>query len=189
MKQARNGDPGSPRATDRSRKRALTDLAAEMAAVRNLMATLDDHVAARERIIEQLSQNLEQPGSGDPHTLVRPFLTDLQRLRDDLLRQVGALTGEATTAQVAALLESFAYSVERTLARGGIDILRPEVGSPVDPRRHRVTGIVPTTRAELDGTVAEVVSDGYLDTTTDRMLASATVHAYRCAVIADAAAI
>ncbi len=185
MKQARDGDPGQPRQTNPNEAKALTALVAEVAAVRNLVAALDDQVTARERIIEQLSHNIEQLGSEDRHMLVRPFLTDLRRLRDDLLRQVKARTGEATTAQVAALLESFAYSVERTLARGGIDILHPEVGSPVDARRHRVTGVVLTNRAELDGTVAEVISDGYLDTTTDRMLASATVRAYRCAAMPE----
>jgi molecular chaperone GrpE len=181
----REPNPVTPRRTALTGAKALTDLTAEVAAIRSRVAALDDRAATRERIIEQLHQDIEWLRSGDRHLLVRPFLTDLQRLRDDLLRQVTALTGEATTGQIAELLESFAHNVERTLARGGIDVLHPEVGSPVDASRHRVAGVVLTARAELDGTVAEVLSDGYLDTTTDRTLTSATVRAYRCTAMPD----
>lgn len=188
MKHARGGKPGLPRRMVRTRTTSLTELAAQVAAVRNLVEALNERATARERSIDQLRLDIERLGSEDRHMVFRPILTDLQRLRDDLRRQVGALTEGASAAQVAGLLESFAYSVERTLARGGIDVLHPEVGSPVDASRHRVAGVVPTTRSELNGTVAEVLSDGYLDMTTGRTLTSATVRAYRCATNPDAAA-
>jgi molecular chaperone GrpE (heat shock protein) len=177
------GIPGRPAAraertavTDR-----LTDLSAELAAVRRLVSTLDERTAARERAIDRLQADVEHLRAGAQHLLVRPFLIDLQRLRDDLLRQAVAVRAEVTAVDLAALLESFAYSVEQTLARGGIEVLRPEIGSAFDATRHRVAGAVAAARADLDGTVAEVVSDGYLDITADRPLTSATVRVYRCA--------
>src|SRR4029450_5323470 len=110
----------------------------------------------------------------------RPFLVDLQHLRDDLLRQAASLAPETTSAQVTALLGSFAHSIEQALARGGVEVLRPEVGSPFDGSCQRLAGAVLAPRAELDGTVAEVLSDGYLDTTVDRAVTRATVRVYRC---------
>lgn len=145
-----------------------------MAATRRRVAALEERTSAGERVIERLDAAIEWLRTGGSTLLVRPFVTDLQRLRDDLLRQAGVASGET-----AALLEAFAYSVEQTLARAGIEVLRPEVGSPFDARRHRIAGVVASSRADLDGTVAEVVSDGYLDTTTNRTVTSATVRVYR----------
>lgn len=157
----------------------LAELAAELAAVRQVLATLDEHAAVRDRAFDRLHEDLERLWSGERHQAVRPLLTDLQRLRDDLLRQAVALPADVTSAQVAALLESFAYDIEQTLARGGIEVLHPEVGSPFDPSRQRAAEAVPAMRAELEGTVAAVLSDGYLDTTVDRALTSAIVRVYR----------
>jgi molecular chaperone GrpE (heat shock protein) len=139
----------------------LADLAAEVAAVRRLVVGLDDRLGARE------------------HLVVRPFLADLQRLRDDLVRQADALRTQAPDGHIVDLLEAFAYSVEQSLARGGVEVVRPEVGTPLDERRHRVIGTVPAASADQDGAVAEVLSDGYVDTTTDRTLRSASVRVYR----------
>jgi len=174
------GNSDTPSKADLSKTKTLMDLTAEVKAIRRLVTALDNRAATSFEIIEKLHQDAERLQSIDRHTLVHVFLTDLTRLRDDLLRQMGALANDASVGQFAELLESFAYTIERTLARAGVDILRPEVGSPVDTTRHRVAGVVLTTRAELDGTVAEVLSDGYLDTTTSRTLVSATVRAYRC---------
>jgi molecular chaperone GrpE (heat shock protein) len=59
------------------------------------------------------------------------------------------------------LLESFAHAVEQILARDGVEVLRPEIGSYFDASRQRMAGAVPAATAELDGTVAEILSDGY----------------------------
>jgi molecular chaperone GrpE (heat shock protein) len=139
----------------------LAELAAEVAAVRRLVVGLDDRLGARE------------------HLVVRPFLTDLQRLRDDLVRQADAFRTHSPEGHVVELLEALAYSVEQSLARGGVEVVRPDVGSPLDERRHRVTGTVLAASADQDGTVAEVLSDGYVDTTTDRTMRSASVRVYR----------
>lgn len=77
------------------------------------------------------------------------------------------------------LLESFAYSAELILSRAGVEVVRPVPGSPFDPSRQRAAGVVPAIAPELDGTVAEVLSDGYLDLTSDRVLATASVRVQR----------
>jgi molecular chaperone GrpE len=155
----------------------LADL---MGSVRDFLVASDERAATRERIIDWLHADNERLRSAERHVAVRPFLIDLHRLRDDLLRQASALRADGSTGDMPALLESFAYNIEQTLARGGVEVMRPEIGSQFDASRQRAAGAVPASRAELDGTVAEVLSDGYLDTTVDRALASATVRVYRC---------
>ena len=104
---------------------------------------------------------------------------DLQRLRDDLLRQAGGLPDPFPTEKAAELLSSYAYSVELTLERGGVRVVRPAVGEPFDGARHRAVAAVPAPAAELDATVAAVAGDGYLEEHTGRTLAPAAVHVYR----------
>lgn len=170
-------NPGQPGQHDEGGMGALigrlAELRAEVADVRRRIAALDDRTAAGELVIERLDATIEWLRSGGS-PLIRPVLTDLQRLRDDLLRQASVASGET-----AALLEAFAYSVEQMLARAGIEVLRPEIGSPFDARRHRLAGVVASSRPELDGTVAEVISDGYVDVATNRIVTSATVRVYR----------
>lgn len=145
-------------------------------------------LASTDLIIARLEAEIDKLRKMDRHLLVRPFLIDLHRLRDDLLRQAKACqAGEATmaAAEVSTLLESFAYTVEQMLVRGGVEIVRPEIGSPFDASRHRAAGTQPSTSGELDGTVAEVIREGYFDTTTDRALTTATVRVYRAIPPAD----
>jgi molecular chaperone GrpE (heat shock protein) len=83
------------------------------------------------------------------------------------------------TEQMAALLGSYAHSVELTLERGGVAVLRPDPGCPFDPALHRAQAVLPAPDPQSDATVATVVSDGYLETVTDRILAPATVRVFR----------
>lgn len=134
---------------------------------------------ARERVIDQLHAEVERLRAGEQGLLLRPIVTDLQRLRTDLLHQATTLSPEIDQKQAATLLESFALSVELTLERGGSLPLRPSVGAQFSAREHRAVKLVAASCPEEDGTVALVVADGYLDTSTDRVTVPARVHVRR----------
>jgi molecular chaperone GrpE (heat shock protein) len=153
--------------------------------VNQTMTAAHERAAARERIIDSLHEENQRLRAGERQLVLRPILVDLSRLRNDLLRQASDLPDETTVAQFAAMLESFASSVEQTLDRGGVLVLRPEPGTPFDPSRQRAVDVLPASSPEWDGKVAEVVGDGYLDTTVDRALAPARVRVHRWAPAAD----
>lgn len=153
----------------------LDTLTGHVADLRQVMAAHQDRAAAQERVIERLHEENERLRSGERLLLLRPVLTDLLRLRNDLLRQAGTLPELMPTEHVSELLESFAYSVEMALGRCGVEVLRPEGDAPFDPSTQRASRVVDAPSPELDGTVAAVLGDGYLDTVTGRALATATV--------------
>ncbi|MEV6524646.1 nucleotide exchange factor GrpE [Longispora sp. NPDC051575] len=142
-------------------------------------AALGDVAAARERTIDRLHEENQRLRVGERQLLLRPLVTDLHRLRDDLLRQAGALPGEITREQAAALLASYVVSVEQTLERCGVRVLTAAPGDPYDPYRHRAVGTVPAAGPEGDGLVAEVLGDGYHDAVADRVVAPAAVRVAR----------
>lgn len=146
-----------------------------MAAVRDELRAGNQRAAAREQIIDRLHAENQRLRAGETQLLLRPILTDLQRLRNELLRESAALPDVVTPDGLAALLSSLAMSVELTLERGGVQIIRPAVDDPFDPARHRAARVTDAAAPDLDGTIAEVLGDGYLDTVTDRALAPAAV--------------
>lgn len=167
------GEPGSPEGE------APSALAGEMA---ELAAQLKEHharAAARERVIDNLHAEVERLRAGERSSALRPVVTDLQNLRGELLSQAASLPSEITTQFVADLLESFALSAELALERCGIHPLRPEPGQVFSPREHRAVTSVPAPERSQHGTIAAVASEGYLDTTTERVTAPARVHVYR----------
>ncbi|MCA1675846.1 MAG: nucleotide exchange factor GrpE, partial [Actinobacteria bacterium] len=138
-----------------------------------------DRAQARERVIDQLHAEVERLRVGEQGLLLRPVIADLQRLRGDLLHQAVTLSPQIDQAQAAALLESFALSVELALERCGSVPIRPSVGARFSTREHRAVKLVAAQCPEEDGTIATVVSDGYLDTSTERITAPARVHVRR----------
>lgn len=134
---------------------------------------------ARERVIDQLHLEVERLRVGEQGLLLRPIVTDLQRLRADLLRQATTLSPRIDQEQAAALLESFALSVELTLERCGSLPIRPVAGAEFSAREHRAVKLVAASNPEEDGTIAVVVADGYLDASTDRVTVPARVHVRR----------
>jgi hypothetical protein len=148
--------------------------------IRVELAREHERAAARERVIDRLHEENQRLRTGEYRALVRPLVTDLQSLRNDLLRQGAGLTGPVTPEAAASLLASFAYSIELTLERVGVQVLRVEPGMALQPGVHRAVGVVATTDPDLDGTVAAAVADGYLDVATARPLTpvSVTVHRF-----------
>jgi len=134
---------------------------------------------ARERVIDQLHAEVERLRVGEQGLLLRPIVTDLQRLRAELLHQARTLSPQLDRQQAASLLESFALSVELTLERCGSVPIRPLAGAPFSVREHRAVKLVEAASPEEDGTIAAVVADGYLETSTDRVTVPARVHVRR----------
>lgn len=134
---------------------------------------------ARERVIDQLHLEVERLRVGEQGLLLRPVVTDLQRLRADLLHQARTLSPRIDQEQAAALLESFALSVELALERCGSLPIRPSVGAEFSAREHRAVKLVAASSPAEDDTVAVVVADGYLDASTGRVTVPARVHVRR----------
>jgi len=161
--------------TPAPRPERLDPLEKALDEIRDEIRLHHDRAAAREQIIERLHDENQRLRAGEGQLLLRPMLVDLQRLRNDLLRQSRALPERFSPEQMAGLLLSFANTVELTLERGGVRVLRPATGTSVDPARHRVAGVVAAGSPEDHGTVAELISEGYVDTVTERTLTPAIV--------------
>lgn len=160
-----------------------SDPVAELAeSVRELVEQVRAHhtrAQARERVIDQLHLEVERLRVGEQGLLLRPVVTDLQRLRADLLHQATTLSPEIDQKQAAALLESFALSVELALERCGSLPIRPSAGTEFSAREHRAVKLVAAASPDEDDTVAVVVADGYLEASTGRVTVPARVHVRR----------
>jgi molecular chaperone GrpE (heat shock protein) len=86
---------------------------------------------------------------------------------------------DQTVERMAELLRSFADSVEDTLLRCGVEAQPREVGVPFAPRQQRVARVVETDDPERDGTVAEIVQDGYAEVDGGRVVVPTRVAVHR----------
>jgi molecular chaperone GrpE (heat shock protein) len=100
-------------------------------------------------------------------------------LRNGLLRQAGTVPAEMTGPQVATLLESFAATVEEMLERCGVAVLPGEVGAAFTPSHQQVAAVVEIDDPERDGTVAEVVQDGYAEIDGGKVVIPARIRLHR----------
>ncbi|MEU6261905.1 nucleotide exchange factor GrpE [Saccharopolyspora shandongensis] len=157
----------------------LAPLTEAVAALTEQVREHHERAAARERVIDKLHGEVERLRAGEQNLVLRPITTDLQNLRKDLLHQARTLPAEIGRQQVADLLESFALSAEQALERCGSAPIRPEVGAEFSAREHRAIKVLPADDPGRHERIAAVVSDGYLDTTTDRVTVPARVHVYR----------
>ncbi|MFC8849193.1 MULTISPECIES: nucleotide exchange factor GrpE [unclassified Micromonospora] len=153
----------------------LWEIGAALTAIQHELARQNERAAARERVIDRLHEENLRLRSGEYRSVTRPLVTDLQSLRNDLLRQAATLSAPLAVPTVAELLGSFAYSIELTLERAGVRVLRAAAGAPFEPGTHRVARVVPADDPAQDGTVAEPVADGYRDVVSDRVLLPASV--------------
>ena len=161
--------------TERPRQEELTVLLAQ---IRDELARGNDRAAAREKVIDQLHEQNQQLRRGEYRQLLRPVSTDLQVLRNELLRQAGNLP-DLTPQDMAALLKSYADSVELALERAGVRVVKAVPGTRFEPARHRVVAVRDAGSAADDGIVAAVHADGYADAESGRVLTQAAVDVYR----------
>jgi molecular chaperone GrpE (heat shock protein) len=157
----------------------LPALQAAVDRVEARLAADAERAAARERVIDRQHEEIERLRSAQRAGQSRPTVVDLYRLRNDLLRQAAAVPADMTGTEVAALLSSYADTVEEALERCGTTVMPRSVGAPFEAGRHRVASVAATRDPKLDGTVAAVVQDGYVDL-DDAVVAPAriTLHRY-----------
>lgn len=142
---------------------ALAELAA---AVRDLAGAAEryhDRAAQREGVIDYLRSELETLRRGERRGLLRPLLTEMCRLRNDLLRQAATLPPDYDAEQAAELLLSFAETVNLALENNGVASYTPGEDTPFDPRRHRRLRGAESVDPAQYGRIARVLRDGYLD--------------------------
>jgi molecular chaperone GrpE (heat shock protein) len=164
----------------------LAELALRLAAIEEVLLDVtqrfageSDRALARERVIDRQHEEIERLRSIERAGQLRPVVTDLCRLRNGLRRQAGTVPAEMTGSQVANLLDSFAATVEETLERCGVAVLPCAVGAAFEPKRHQVVGVVEIGNPERDGTVAEVLQDGYAEIDGGKVVVPARIRLHR----------
>lgn len=157
----------------------LNRIEAVLAATNDAVREGAERAAARERVIDRQHAEIERLKAVERVGAMRPVIVELCRLRNDLLRQALTLRPDTPVDRFAGLLKSFADSVAETLEECGVEPLPLEPGAPFVPQRHRVASVTPTSDPARDGTVAEVVADGYVETDGDRVVAPARVVLHR----------
>jgi molecular chaperone GrpE (heat shock protein) len=148
------------------------------AAVRDLATSAEryhDRAQQRESVIDYLRSELEVLRRGERRGLLRPLLTDMCRLRNDLIRQASGLPADYDATRAAELLLSYAESIQITLEANGVVTFAPNDGEPFDPRMHRRVKGQDTTDPALAGRIADVRRDGYLDIEANSPLTPAEV--------------
>lgn len=158
---------------------AVDQLRACVAGLSAEAAREHDRARAREVVIDRLHDEVERLRAGEARALLRPAVTDMRRLRDDLLAQARGVPETMSRGDVAALLESYADSVALILERCGVVAVRPAARAPFDPREQQACGVTETDVRDLDGTVASILSDGYAEADSRRPVAPARVIVYR----------
>jgi molecular chaperone GrpE len=158
----------------------ITELRDSLRDLTTQMAREHDRAHAREAVIDRLHAEVERLRAGEARSLLLPAVTDLRRLRDDLSTQARSVPDGMARSEVAALLASYADSVALILERCGVVPVRPVAQETrFESREQQVVAVVGTGQADLDGIVAAVLSDGYAEVGTGRLVAAARVTVYK----------
>lgn len=156
----------------------LAELSAAVREIARVSQRYHARAEQREGVIDHLRSELEVLRRGERRGLLRPLLTDMCRLRDDLLKQAATLPADFDAAKTTDLLRSYAETIELTLESNGVVTYAPDSGDPFDPRMHRrITG-EPTDDTALAGHVAKLRRDGYMDIEANNPIAPAEVTVY-----------
>jgi molecular chaperone GrpE len=170
--------PGQDGDGDRAAGAALAALSAAVGELAGAAERYHDRAAQREGVIDYLRTELDTLRRGERRGLLRPLLTEMCRLRNDLVRQAATLPPDYDAEQAAKLLVSFAETVDLALENNGVVSYAPDAGDPFDPRRHRrVRGAQSDDPAQA-GRIAQVLRDGYLDTEANSPVVPAEVAVY-----------
>lgn len=182
------GDDADPTVAE-DRSAAGPRLAAVESALAGLVDAVEgggERAAARERVIDRQHREIERLRAVERVGSMRPVVTDLCRLRNDLLRQAATLPADATVERFTELLRSYADTVEESLDRCGVAVLPAAVGAAFEPGRQQVVGVVEVAEPELDGTIAVVVQDGYAEVDGGKVVAPTRITLHRAVAAAAA---
>ncbi|GAB3170811.1 hypothetical protein GCM10027059_37880 [Myceligenerans halotolerans] len=175
--------PTTPSPTEPADAPEPDPVAVELARLTAQIERLNERAAHREAVIDHLHAEVERLRTGERRGVLRPALTAVARLRDDLLRQAETLPADFDSVQAGRLLRSFAQTVEILLDDNGIVVEAPGVGDTFDPRRHRARRTVVAPDVGSVGRVAEVRRPVYRDLETDGLLSPAEVLVYVAAPV------
>jgi molecular chaperone GrpE (heat shock protein) len=116
----------------------------------------------RERHIEALHAELEAHRQGLYQQILRPVLTDLVGMHDDLVKLTSACAAErdGDSSVLARGVASLRDSIEETLLRNGVTSFVAE-GDTFDRARQRVIEVDKTDQPELDRRIARRLRPGF----------------------------
>jgi molecular chaperone GrpE len=155
-----------------------TDLAAAVRELASSAERFHDRSEQREGVIDYLRSELEVLRRGERRGLLRPLLTDMCRLRNDLLRQAARLPADYDAEKAAGLLESYAESIQLTLESNGVVTYIPDEGDSFDPRKHRKVKNEDSADPAMTGRIARAERDGYLDIEANTPITPAEVSVF-----------
>jgi molecular chaperone GrpE len=150
-------------------------------AVRELAGSAErfhDRSEQREGVIDYLRSELEVLRRGERRGLLRPLLTDMCRLRNDLLRQAARLPADYDAEKAAGLLAAYAERIQLTLESNGVVTYVPDEGDSFDPRKHRKVKNEDSADPTMTGRIARVERDGYLDIEANTPITPAEVSVF-----------
>jgi molecular chaperone GrpE (heat shock protein) len=157
----------------------LAELTAEVRRLATAAEQYQERARQREGVIDYLRSELDLLRRGERRGLLRPILTEMSRLHADLARQATSLPPDYTAERAANLLGNYADSLKDALEDNGVVTYAPEAGDAFDPRRHRQIKTEATADPDLDGRVASVRKDGYLDIAANSLLSPAEITLYK----------
>lgn len=179
-------ETGSDTAENHPSRTDLDRIGAALAAITERLDRDTERAAHRERVIDRQHADIERLREAERSGLLRPVVTDLCRLRNDLLRQSDELARRAADGaahlpltQVTALLASFADVVESALERCGVAVMPAEPGAAFEPGRQHAVRTVEVAEPALDRTVADVLAPGYQEIDGGRTVLPARVALHR----------
>jgi molecular chaperone GrpE (heat shock protein) len=143
-------------------------------ALQGLTAAIErEHERAghREAIIDRLHEDNQLLRRGELQVLFEPVRGALYRLHDMVRRE--AARADDT------FLAAIADEIAEALGRTGAERYTVESGESFDPARHRPVAAEPVTDPELDGTVVEVLADGFERADGEQVLRRAEVRVGR----------
>jgi molecular chaperone GrpE len=174
-------EPEGIEATAGTTETLLAEISSTVAKVAGASERYHARAEQREGVIDFLRGELDTLRRGERRGILRPVLTDLARLREDLLKQAATLPADFDTARAADLLRSYAETIELTLESNGVVTYKPDSGEPFNPRLHRRISAEPTGDPGRAGQVAAVRRDGYLDIEANSPIAPAEVTVFATA--------
>jgi molecular chaperone GrpE len=152
--------------------------------IETLAAAVDrEHERAghREAVIDRLHQDNQQLRRGELQTLFDPVRAALYRLHDMVRRESARWNSDQPPdpRHAGPLLSAIADEIAEAIGRTGAERFTVKPGEPFDPARHRPVAAEQVTDPELDGTVVEVLADGFETADGEQALRRAEVRVGR----------
>ena len=146
---------------------ASAELAGRLAKIEEQIGEFHRRAAHRESVIDRLHEENTELRGGLSRIILEPVVADLIRLYDQLSRESHRLESDGQDGQ---LMRSFADEVAEILDRCGIEAFSAEPGEPFQPGRHRPLAVVPCDDEARNNTVAEVLTPGFAERESGRVL-------------------